>query len=96
MCDNVCVAVWPVLLADDNAKPVGQWSVITRDDGRKQWAYKSRPVYTFYQDTPNNPQGIGMVENWYYDELPADFKSVRAKVSARSADKKPSWHLLEP
>lgn len=96
MCDNVCVAVWPVLLADDDAKPVGNWSVITRDDGRKQWAYKSRPVYTFYQDTPNNPQGIGMVENWYYDALPADFKSVRAEVAAKGADGKPSWHLLKP
>jgi predicted lipoprotein with Yx(FWY)xxD motif len=30
----------------------GDWSVVTRDDGSKQWAYKGRPLY-FGPRTPS-------------------------------------------
>jgi predicted lipoprotein with Yx(FWY)xxD motif len=111
MCDDVCVAVWPVLRAEDNAKPLGQWTIITRDDGRKQWAYKNRPVYTFYEDTPNNPAGVGKEENWYYEEHSGDIKGIGEKVSSekvsgekvsgekvstRGPGNKAAWRLLEP
>ncbi len=26
------------------------WTVVTRKDGGKQWAYKGKPVYTFKKD----------------------------------------------
>ena len=26
-------------------------SVVTRDDGKKMWAYKGKPLYTFAKDT---------------------------------------------
>ncbi len=45
-----CAQVWPPALADADAKPVGAWSVITRDDGRKQWAYRNQAVYTSFLD----------------------------------------------
>ncbi|MHB1205687.1 MAG: COG4315 family predicted lipoprotein [Rhodospirillaceae bacterium] len=96
MCDDVCVAVWPVLRAEDDAKPMGHWTIISRADGRRQWAYKNHPVYTFYQDTPNNPQGVGMEENWYYENLAGGVKAVGEKVAARSSGKKSAWRLLEP
>ena len=28
----------------------GDWSVVTRDDGSKQWAYKGKPLYTWVKD----------------------------------------------
>ena len=41
-----CVQVWPPVLAPADAKPVGNWSVITRADGKHQWAYNQQAVYT--------------------------------------------------
>jgi len=45
-----CVATWPPLYAKDDAQPVGKWTVITRTDGKKQWAYDKQPVYTSILD----------------------------------------------
>jgi predicted lipoprotein with Yx(FWY)xxD motif len=45
-----CAATWPPVLAPDGAKPVGKWSVITRSDGKKQWAYDDHAVYTSILD----------------------------------------------
>ena len=45
-----CAQVWPPLFAGDDAKPVGAWSVFTRDDGKKQWAFRGQAVYTSWLD----------------------------------------------
>jgi predicted lipoprotein with Yx(FWY)xxD motif len=45
-----CAATWPAFLAPDDAKPMGLWTVITRPDGKKQWAYDELPVYTSILD----------------------------------------------
>jgi predicted lipoprotein with Yx(FWY)xxD motif len=50
-CSGPCLAAWPALVAPTDAKPMGEWTVITRDDGTKQWAYKGKPLYTFVHDT---------------------------------------------
>ncbi len=31
-------------------QPVGAYSIVTRDDGARQWAYKGKPVYTYKAD----------------------------------------------
>jgi predicted lipoprotein with Yx(FWY)xxD motif len=41
-----CIAFWPPVYAGDDAKPVGDWTIITRDDGKKQWAYGKHALYT--------------------------------------------------
>jgi predicted lipoprotein with Yx(FWY)xxD motif len=41
-----CAYEWPPVLAADDAKPVGKWTIITRNDGSKQWAYDDHPLYT--------------------------------------------------
>ncbi len=85
-CDTVCTAVWPIIKADDNAKPMGFWTIVKRTDGRKQWAFKGKPVYTYFEDSPNTPRGAGKEQEWFLDEegvaylikagvrLPPDFK----------------------
>ncbi len=50
-CVDRCVAAWPPLAAAADAKNDGDWTVITRDDGAKQWAYKGKPLYTYAKDT---------------------------------------------
>ena len=41
-----CAAVWPPALAAEDAKPVGDFTIFTRKDGRKQWAYDEHALYT--------------------------------------------------
>ena len=45
-----CIQHWPPALASADAKPVGNFSTITRADGKKQWAYKEYPLYTSHLD----------------------------------------------
>src|SRR5262249_15898841 len=48
-CNGNCATNWPPLMAAADAKADGAWTVITRDDGGKQWAYKGKPLY-FWKD----------------------------------------------
>ena len=45
-----CTDMWAPYLASDDAKPVGAFSLVTRKDGRKQWAYDEHALYTSYLD----------------------------------------------
>lgn len=90
-CDEVCSAVWPIIKAEDNSKAMGVWTIVNRPDGRKQWAFKGHPVYTYFEDSPNDPRGIGKEQEWFLDEagvaylikagvkLPPDFKPDPSK-----------------
>jgi predicted lipoprotein with Yx(FWY)xxD motif len=49
-CNGTCATNWPPLMAAADAKASGDWSVVTRDDGGKQWAYKGKPLYTWAKD----------------------------------------------
>jgi predicted lipoprotein with Yx(FWY)xxD motif len=49
--DDQCVKAWPAMVAPADAQGFGDWSVIARDDGSKQWAFKGKPLYTFVKDT---------------------------------------------
>ncbi|MCW1246829.1 hypothetical protein OC610_20610 [Pseudomonas sp. SAICEU22] len=50
MCNGQCATNWPPLMADSTAMPSGDWTVITRDDNKSQWAYKGKPLYTYIDD----------------------------------------------
>jgi len=51
-CNAECASMHPpVLAAIKNPTIPSNWSLATRWDGSKQWAYKGRPVYTFAQDS---------------------------------------------
>ena len=50
-CVGDCIKAWPAAVAPANAKPQGDWTIITRDDGSKQWAFRGKPLYSFAKDT---------------------------------------------
>ena len=50
VCNGPCATNWPPLAAAADATPMGDWTVVTRDDNTKQWAYKSKPLYTYRMD----------------------------------------------
>jgi predicted lipoprotein with Yx(FWY)xxD motif len=68
LCDRPCTSVWPIVAAGKNDEPMGLWTIVKRDDGRLQWAYKNSPVYTYFEDRPNEPKGAGKNMDWYLDE----------------------------
>jgi predicted lipoprotein with Yx(FWY)xxD motif len=60
MCNGQCAVNWPPLFVADDARGAGDWTVVVRDDGLKQWAYKGKPVYTWVKDTkPGDTTGDG-------------------------------------
>ena len=50
VCNGPCATMWPPAMAAADAQPAGDFTVVTRDDGSKQWAYKGKPVYTYTPD----------------------------------------------
>ena len=65
-CTGNCLNNWPLLKVDASDKDVGDWKVIARDDGSKQWAYKSKPLYYFAMDkAPGDKNGDGRGMVWH-------------------------------
>ena len=50
LCTGSCATNWPPLVAAADATPLGDWTIVTRDDNTKQWAYKGKPLYTYRTD----------------------------------------------
>jgi predicted lipoprotein with Yx(FWY)xxD motif len=51
VCNGPCAENWPPLMASDDAKQDANMTILVRDDGKKMWAYKGKPLYTFKKDT---------------------------------------------
>ena len=66
-CNDKCVVEWPPLQAAADSKASGDWTIVTRDDGSKMWAYEGKPLYTFVDDkkaddvTGDNVDGFHIV-----------------------------------
>ncbi|MEH0167727.1 hypothetical protein [Roseateles microcysteis] len=66
MCNGPCATNWPPLMASADAAASGEWSIITRDDGSKQWAYKGKPLYFWVKDAkPGDRTGDGFNKVWH-------------------------------
>jgi predicted lipoprotein with Yx(FWY)xxD motif len=65
VCNGPCATNWPPLMAAADAKPAGDYTIITRDDGGKQWAYKGKPLYLWIKDSkPGDKTGDGFNNAW--------------------------------
>jgi predicted lipoprotein with Yx(FWY)xxD motif len=63
VCNAQCATAWPPLAAAAGAKDEGDWTVVTRDDASKMWAYKGKPLYTFARDAAGQA-ATGVSANW--------------------------------
>ncbi len=60
-CNGQCATNWPPLMAAADAKAMGDWTIVTRDDGMHMWAHKGMPVYTWVKDQkPGDTTGDGV------------------------------------
>lgn len=65
-CTGPCAQNWPPLAANADAKASGDWTVVARDDGSKQWAHKGKPLYTWAKDTKaGDTMGDGVNGAWH-------------------------------
>jgi len=65
-CNGPCAANWPPLMATADAKASGDMTIITRDDGAKQWAYKGKPLYLWSKDQkPGDTTGDNFNNVWH-------------------------------
>jgi predicted lipoprotein with Yx(FWY)xxD motif len=65
-CNGTCPGNWPPLKAAAGAKASGKYTIIVRNDGSKQWAYKDKPLYTWKNDhKPGDITGDGFLGLWH-------------------------------
>ncbi|WP_153145459.1 hypothetical protein [Dechloromonas sp. H13] len=70
-CNGPCATNWPPLYAADGDSGSGDYSVINRDDGKKQWAFKGKPLYYWTKDQkPGDRTGDGFLNNAWHVAKP--------------------------
>jgi predicted lipoprotein with Yx(FWY)xxD motif len=70
-CDGQCAVNWPPLRPDSASQASGNWSIVTRDDGSKQLAYRGKPLYTWVKDQkPGDTTGEGVNNNTWHVAQP--------------------------
>ncbi|MEM9402260.1 MAG: hypothetical protein AAGA44_07125 [Pseudomonadota bacterium] len=93
-CNAGCAETWPPLYADPGATEGGPFTIVTRDDGTRQWALLGLPLYFFAPDlAPGDTEGEGAGNVWYVAR-PAPFEAgdsalgpiVVAATSTRGLD----------
>lgn len=63
-CNGECAALWPPVVPNGEAN--APYSVVTRDDGSKQLAYKGKPLYLWVKDQkPGDRTGDGVKNVWH-------------------------------
>src|SRR5690606_5651578 len=61
VCRDKCAQNWPAAIAEDNDAASGDWTFVESHDGKRQWAYKGKPLYLFVKDTnPGDTNGDGL------------------------------------
>jgi predicted lipoprotein with Yx(FWY)xxD motif len=66
VCNGECAMKWPAFAASATDKPTGDYSVVTRDDGSRQWAYRGKPLYLWTKDQkPGDATGDGVNNVWH-------------------------------
>lgn len=78
-CANECAKVWPAFVAKEGAQPSGDLTLITRDDGAKQWVLKGKPLYYYAGDKAGEINGDGIGGTW------SVVRSDPAPVSSKAA-----------
>jgi predicted lipoprotein with Yx(FWY)xxD motif len=64
-CDAECARDWPPVLAPQLAKAGGEWSILERASGERQWMFRNQPLYSHTNDTRPGSQEGGDVPGWH-------------------------------
>jgi predicted lipoprotein with Yx(FWY)xxD motif len=65
-CNGPCATNWPPLAAGAGDTASGDWTIVARDDGSRQWAYRGKPVYYWSRDkNPGDRTGDNFNNAWH-------------------------------
>ncbi|MEO7549255.1 MAG: hypothetical protein ABIT82_12585 [Ramlibacter sp.] len=66
VCNGDCAVKWPPVPATDADRPAGDYTIVVRDNGQKQWAHKGKPLYTWPEDQePGDKYGDNYNKVWH-------------------------------
>jgi len=79
-----CATQWAPVLAPSLAANVGDFSIVSRTDGTRQWAYKKQPLYRHKADKlPGDVNGAGLDKKWTVARLTESFRPANVNISRR-------------
>ena len=65
-CNGECAVKWPPHLASASDQPRGDYTIVVRPDGSRQWAYRGKPLYTWPEDQePGDKYGDNYNKVWH-------------------------------
>jgi predicted lipoprotein with Yx(FWY)xxD motif len=71
-CGAQCRILWPPLFAEPNAQPKGPFTLAVRQDGRKQWALRGKPLYRWDSDKKyGDAGGDHVADTWHLVKVSA-------------------------
>ncbi len=88
-CDEKCLQTWKPFVAPADAMPSGHWTIVTRDNGTRQWAYQGYAVYTYI----NDKKAGDMTGNDSYDYLISEDPT---KIADTTLPISLNWHVIFP
>lgn len=66
VCNGKCAVNWPPHLAAASDRPQGDYTIVVRDDGHRQWAFRGKPLYTWPEDQePGDKYGDNYNKVWH-------------------------------
>ena len=66
VCNGQCATNWPPFASAASDQSGGDWTIVTRDDGSKQWAWLGKPLYFWSKDQkPGDVTGDGFNKVWH-------------------------------
>lgn len=65
-CAGLCALMWPPLVAMPEDQPKGDFTIVNRASGTRQWEYKRKPLYGYQLDSkPGDVGGDGEDGTWH-------------------------------
>ena len=64
-CSGGCAVNWPPAAAATSDAESGDFTLVKRDDGSSQWAYKGKPLYTWKNDKKAGDATGGSIPSWH-------------------------------
>jgi predicted lipoprotein with Yx(FWY)xxD motif len=85
-CNDGCAATWPPFLVKQGDRTPANFSVITRDDGTRQWAVNGKPLYFFAADVnAGEAKGDGKGGVWHVIRGESKRSETKPAATTRSS-----------
>ena len=85
-CNDGCAANWPPFLVKEGDSTPATFSVITRDDGTRQWAVNGKPLYFFAADVnAGEAKGDGKGGVWHVIRGESKRSETKPAAATRSS-----------